>query len=96
MRVNLRGRPDVEVTLRGQRLAAYAELGEDPDTGAQGYGAGMAELGQAKAGRRTGIRIKVDRMPTHAEQVGAAHGDRRPASDLRLNGAWTAPGGPGL
>ena len=75
-RVNLRGRPDVEVTLRGRRLGARAELVEDPDAVAQVYGARIADLGYAKAGRRMGIRINVDRMPTHDELVEAARRER--------------------
>jgi len=75
-RVNLRERPDVEVTLRGRRVGAHAELVEDPDAVAQVYGARIAELGYAKAGRRMGIRINVDRLPTHEELVEAARRDR--------------------
>ena len=63
-RVNLRGRPDVEVTLRGRRLGARAELVEDPEAVARVYSARIAEIGYAKAGRRMGIRINVDRMPS--------------------------------
>ncbi|MEP7034470.1 MAG: nitroreductase/quinone reductase family protein [Actinomycetota bacterium] len=84
-RVNLRGRPDVEVTLRGQRLAARAELVEDPDTVAQVYGARIADLGYAKAGRRMGIRINVDRMPTHDELVEAARRDGLSVIHLTVN-----------
>ena len=83
-RVNLRGRPDVEVTLRGRRLGARAELVEDPEAVAQVYGARIAELGYAKAGRRMGIRINVDRLPAHEELVEAARRDRLSVIYLNL------------
>ncbi|MEP7192357.1 MAG: nitroreductase/quinone reductase family protein [Actinomycetota bacterium] len=84
-RVNLRGRPDVEVTLRGRRLGARAELVEDPEAVAQVYGARIAEVGYAKAGRRMGIRINVDRMPTHEELAEAARRDHLSVIYLTLN-----------
>ncbi len=84
-RVNLRGRPDVEVTLRGRRVGARAELVEDPDAVAQVYGARIADVGHAKAGRRMGIRINVDRMPTHEELVEAARRDRLSVIYLTLS-----------
>lgn len=71
-RVNLRGRLEVEVTLRGRRLPARAELVEDVDAVAQVFGVLIAEQGHAKAGRQMGIRINVDRVPTHEELVDAA------------------------
>lgn len=71
-RVNLRGRPDVEVTMRGHRRPARAELVEDPDAVAGVYRALIDEVGHDKAGRRMGIRINVDRSPTHAELAEAA------------------------
>ncbi|MGV8964902.1 MAG: nitroreductase/quinone reductase family protein [Cellulomonas sp.] len=74
-RVNLRERPDVQVTLRGRRVGARAELVEDPDAVARVYGARIAEVGYAKAGRRMGIRINVDRPPTHEELVDAVRRD---------------------
>ena len=85
-RVNLRGRPEVEVTLHGRRLGARAVLVEDPDAVAQVYGARIAELGHAKAGRRMGIRINVDRTPTHEELVEAARRDRLSVIYLTLAG----------
>lgn len=74
-RVNLRGRPDVEVTLRGSRLPAVAELVEGPDVVASVYARLIDEVGHKKAGRRMGIRINVDRAPTHHELVEAARRD---------------------
>lgn len=74
-RVNLRGRPEVEVTLRGTRSAAAAELVEDHEQVARVYGALIEQVGPDKAGRRMGIRINVDRLPTHAELVDAARRD---------------------
>ena len=74
-RVNLRGRPDVEVTLRGSRRPVVAELVEDPDAVAEVYAGLIDEVGHTKAGRRMGLRINVDRTPTHAELVEAAQRD---------------------
>ena len=74
-RVNLRGRSEVEVTLRGRRLPASAELVEDVDAVARVYQALISEQGYAKAGRRMGIRINVDRVPTQEELVEAARRD---------------------
>ena len=74
-RVNLRGRRDVEVTLRGHRSPAVAELVEDGDAVAPVLRALISEQGYAKAGRRMGIRINVDRVPTLEELVEAVHRD---------------------
>ena len=74
-RVNLRGRPEVEVTLRGRRSPATADLVEDVDAVARVYQALIYEQGHAKAGRRMGIRINVGRVPTHEELVDAARRD---------------------
>ncbi|MBQ1074633.1 nitroreductase family deazaflavin-dependent oxidoreductase [Micromonospora sp. C31] len=71
-RVNLRDRPQVEITLRGTRRAAVAELVEDPERVARVYRDLIRQAGYAKAGRRMGIRINVDRVPTHEELVEAA------------------------
>lgn len=71
-RLNLRGRPHIEVTLVGSRRPASAELIEDPQTVARVYGELIREVGHDKAGRRMGIRINVDREPTHDELVEAA------------------------
>ncbi len=71
-RVNLRGRPDVEVTLQGVRRPAVAQLVEDADTVARVYHELIEAVGHDKAGRRMGIRINVDRVPTLAELADAA------------------------
>lgn len=71
-RLNLRGRPEVEVTLLGRRRPATAELVEDPEAVARVYGDLIREVGYKNAGRRLGIRITVDREPTHEELVQAA------------------------
>lgn len=74
-RVNLRGRPAMDVTLRGSRRSAVAELVEDPDVVAGVYARLIDEVGLQNAGRRMGIRINVDRAPTHAELAEAARRD---------------------
>lgn len=72
-RVNLRGGPTpVELTLLGRRVAASALLDEDPAAVADVYERLIHQIGPAKAGRRLGIRINVDRAPTHEELTRAA------------------------
>jgi len=72
-RVNLRGAPtSVEVTLLGRRVPATAVLEEDPVVVAEVYERLIGEFGATKAGRRLGIRINVDRAPTHDELVETA------------------------
>jgi hypothetical protein len=85
-KVNLRGRPEVEVTLRGVRSPATAELVEDVDAVAAVYQALICEQGHAKAGRRMGIRINVDRVPTLEELVDAARRDGLSLIYLQVNG----------
>ena len=85
-RVNLRGRSEVEVTLRGRRSPAVAELVEDADAVALVYQALICEQGHAKAGRRMGIRINVDRVPTREELVDAARRDGLSLIYLQLSG----------
>ncbi len=86
-RVNLRGRPEVELTLRGARQPASAELVEDPDAVATVYRVLIEEAGHDKAGRRMGIRINVDRVPTHQELVDAASRDGLSLMYLNLTSA---------
>ena len=71
-RLNLRAVSEVEVTWRGRRQPATARLVEDPDEVAGVYRALIAASDPRKAGRRMGIRINVDRVPTHDELVEAA------------------------
>ena len=85
-RVNLRERKDVEVTLRGRRCPAEAGLVEDADAVARVYQALITEQGYAKAGRRMGIRINVDRVPTHEELVDAARRDNLSLIYLKVGG----------
>jgi hypothetical protein len=85
-KVNLRGRPEVEVTLRGVRSPATAELVEDVDAVARVFRALIFEPGDAKAGRRLGIRINEDRVPTLEELVDAARRDGLSLIYLQVNG----------
>ena len=85
-RVNLRGRSEVEVTLRGRRSRAVAELVEDVDAVARVYQALIRERGYAKAGRRMGIRINLDRVPTHEELVEAARRESLSLIYLQVSG----------
>jgi F420H(2)-dependent quinone reductase len=70
-RVNFRGGASVEVTLEGERRRGHVELAEDPEEVARVYANLIEEYGHEQAGRRLGIKINVDRMPTHEELVDA-------------------------
>ncbi len=75
-RVNLRGgQVPVGVTLRGVRASAAAELVEDPGLVAVVYRNLIGAMGSRRAGRRLGIRIAVDRVPTVEELADAARRD---------------------
>jgi hypothetical protein len=71
-RVNFRGGADVQLTLRGRRRPARATLVEDPGEVARVYRDLIEEAGVARAQRRLGIRINVDRVPTQEELEEAA------------------------
>ncbi len=66
-RVNFRGGASVEVTFKGERRPARAELVENPEEVARVYANLIEEYGYEQAGRRLGIRINVDRPPTREE-----------------------------
>lgn len=86
-RVNLRGAPTpVEVTLLGRRVAATAVLQEDPFVVAEVYQRLIGEVGLDQAGRRLGIRINLDRVPTLEELVDAARRAHLSVLHLELNG----------
>jgi hypothetical protein len=71
-RLNLRGGVvEVEATIEGERRRGRAELEEDPEEVAYVYANLIEEYGYEQAGRRLGIKINVDRMPTHEELVDA-------------------------
>jgi len=70
-RVNFRGGAPVEVSLEGEHRRGDAELVEKPEEVARIYANLIEEYGREQAGRRLGIRINVDRMPTHEELVDA-------------------------
>jgi hypothetical protein len=66
-RHNFTGGKDIDVTLRGRRQGARAVLIDDPDTVGAIYERLLGELGVSRAARRLGLRINLDREPTHAE-----------------------------
>ena len=70
-RVNFRGGAPVDVTLKGEHRGGYAELVKDPEEVARVYVNLIDEYGYEKAGRHLGIRINVNRKPTHEELVDA-------------------------
>jgi hypothetical protein len=85
--VNLRGGPTpVEVTLLGRRAPATAVLEEDPEVVAGVYERLIGDLGRERAGRRLGIRITVDRVPTHDELAEAARREHLSVLYLDVSG----------
>ncbi|MGY1669537.1 nitroreductase/quinone reductase family protein [Geodermatophilus sp. SYSU D00710] len=66
-RHNCAGGAEVEVTFRGRRRPAHAELVTDPATVAAVYQRLIEEMGWRAAQRRMGIRITVGRTPTLEE-----------------------------
>ena len=89
-RVNLRGRPTpVEHTLLGERIPATAELEERPAVVAEVYERLIEKFGLARAGRRLGIRINLDRAPTRDELAEASR--REHLSVVHLDLAGHAP-----
>jgi hypothetical protein len=62
---------EVEATIEGERRRGRAELEEDAEEVAYVYANLIEEYGYEQAGRRLGIKINVDRMPTHGELVDA-------------------------
>ncbi|KOX23333.1 MULTISPECIES: nitroreductase/quinone reductase family protein [unclassified Streptomyces] len=66
-RHNFAGGRDIHVTLHGARRPARAVLVAEPDEVTTVYRGLITELGPAKAQRRLGIRINVDRVPSYDE-----------------------------
>ena len=65
-RFNLRGGAPVTVTLGGILRPARAELIEDPDGVARAYAELLGRIGAENA-QRVGLRVNVDREPSHEE-----------------------------
>ena len=61
----------LEVTYRGKRHKARATLVEDPEVVARHYESKFVELGPRDFPRRMGMRINLDRPPTHGEWLEA-------------------------
>ena len=70
-RVNFRGGRPVVVRHRGEVHRGTATLEEEPDHVADVYERLIGEMGHQQAGRQLGLRINVDRTPTHEELVDA-------------------------
>ena len=66
-RHNFRGGAPVTLRRSGRDLALNATLMDDPDQVAEVYTTLIDQFGWAHAGRRLGIKITVDRPPTHDE-----------------------------
>jgi deazaflavin-dependent oxidoreductase (nitroreductase family) len=71
-RLNLRDRPEVEVTLRGARRPARAELVEDADAVAEVYRGLVDPAHPRSSARRLGLRLAEDRVPEHDELAAVA------------------------
>lgn len=89
-RVNLRDLPDVEVTWRGVRRPARAELVEDPEAVAEVYRARIDPLAPRASARRTGLRLAQDRMPSTEEVADAVRRAHVGVVRLDLDGVATA------
>lgn len=70
-RYNFAGGADIEVTFRGQRRRARAELIDDVDVVTDLYHRQVQEMGVKASQRRLGIKVNVDRQPTRDEIAGA-------------------------
>jgi hypothetical protein len=68
-RLNFRGGHPVELVRGNSRRASIGNLEEDPDRVANVFARRIDELGYEHAARRLGIRINVQRSPTHDELV---------------------------
>jgi len=68
-RCNFQGGADVEVNLAGETKRARATLLDDPDQVAAIDGRLIDEVGLANANRQLGIKIHVDRKPSHEELI---------------------------
>ncbi|GAA4551150.1 nitroreductase/quinone reductase family protein [Pseudonocardia xishanensis] len=66
-RANLRGGAEVEVTIRGARVAMHAEVDEDPVSVAAAFDRVVERFGWRAAGRMLGLTDHAGRRPTPAE-----------------------------
>ena len=71
-RANFRGGHECEVTLKGVRRPAHATLVEEPEEVAKVYRTLIGRIGPSKAQRQLGLRVNIDRVPTHDELARAA------------------------
>jgi hypothetical protein len=88
-RVNFRGGASVEVTLEGELRPGHAELVEDPEEVARVSANLIEEYGHERAGRPLGIRVNVDRKPTHEELVDLIERSRLSVITIDLDGVPT-------
>lgn len=74
-RWNFEGGHPVTVVVSGERIEARGRLVSDPDAVARVYLDRIDELGTENAARRLGIKVNVDRQPTHDEIADLARGE---------------------
>ena len=86
-RVNFRGGHPLRLRFEGAWRDGTGALLEDPDEVASFYAERIDELGWRKAGRQLGIRINVDRAPTHAELRDAVERSGLAVLDVELTGS---------
>lgn len=82
-RHNFRGGMEIEVTYRGKRRGARATLIEDPDAVASYYESQFLRYGRKDFMRRMGMRINVERQPSHSEWLEAI--EREKMSMVRID-----------
>jgi hypothetical protein len=85
-RYNFTGGRAIEVTLRGERRPAFADLTAEPREVATVYERLILELGTKQARRRLGLRFNVDRAPTLSELQDAIE-----RSGLSIVGVYDQP-----
>lgn len=83
-RANFRGGHPLRVRFRGEWRTGTGNLVEIPEDVARVYAQLIEEVGWKKAARRLGIRINVDRAPTHDELVDAVRREGLSILDLDI------------
>lgn len=86
-RVNFRDGHPLRLRWEGDWREGSGTLVEDPDAVASFYADRIAEIGWQKAGRQLGIRINVDRAPTHDELVEAVERVGLSVLEVELTGS---------
>ncbi len=86
-RANFRDGHPLRLKFEGDWREGTGTLHEDPDEVARFYADRIDEIGWQKAGRQLGIRITVDRAPTHEELREAVERAGLAVLDVELTGS---------